>query len=246
MSEEVTKMPAVSPDEPASDKQEKMLRELKKWKDGMTKDEATKIISEHIADAQMEPGVRLLKIDSIEQALDSSGKPITDKDGNPALRITFRAKPLKEGMASKKIADLFFYPKTNDAVCRSAFKYRNLKKAMDLKPEEEQSAQAVKNLTIWGIVREVHFIDESGNPIVDKEGKPETTVELLPEYVNGKMGMPNIAGDPNNPHGNGKCEGKFYTTRVKRVKTQTSEDAGDPAHSDAPEGAAPAANDDWA
>jgi hypothetical protein len=241
MSNEVTKLPSVSPDEPASEGQEKMLKEIGKWKDGLTKDEATKIISEHIAENQMEPGIRLLRIDSIETAAGRDGKVITDKDGNPAIRITFRAKPLKEGSPSRKISDIYFYPKEQGAICKSAFKLRNLKKAMNLKPEEEQSISVLKEKKIWGLVQEVHHIDESGNAILDHENKPVVSSQLLAEFYDGTKDKPIIAGDPTNPYAKGVASDKFYGTKI--VKPKAEKESGKKESSESPD--AKTEEEDW-
>lgn len=219
---QVNNLPAVSADEPASEGQVKMLKDISKFKEGITKEEASAIISAYINANSIPAGLHLFKIDSIEEATKSDGSLMTDKNGNPGLRITFRNKPDPAyGNILGKISDNFYYPATINNVCASDFKLRKLKLALGVKPNETQNIEILKKLTFWGIVQEVHHIDESSNPVCDRENKPIISKNLLAEYYAGTMDRPSIEGDP---AGNkGKAGGKFYSTRVIKAKESSGE-----------------------
>jgi len=212
-------MPAVSADEPASESQVKMLKEIGKYKDGMTKDEASQVISAYIQETSIPCGIHLFRINNIEEAMKGS-TIMTDSNNNPGLRITFRNKPDPAyGNIAGKISDLFYYPATVTNPCKSDFKLRNLKKALGVKPEESQNIETLKSLKFWGIVQDVRHIDEQGNPILSN-GKPVVTKQLLAEYYAGSNPCPAIEGDPKG--NNGVPGGKFVSTRVDKAKESSS------------------------
>lgn len=228
-----TKMPGVNPDEPASANQEKMLKEIGKWSAGMTKDEASAIISRHVAENMMDTGVQALKIHSIEKGQKGDGTDIQDKDGNPCIKITFRNKK------GQNISDLFFFPKRVGEVCKSEFKLRKLKQALNVKAEDEQDIAVLKTKKMYGLVAEVHLIDEEGNPIKDNQGNIQMHKQLLSEYYNGEMSAPIIAGDPQ--QNNGVASDKFLQTKVLVKGTAAAKEA-----PKAKTGGSEAGADEWA
>jgi len=235
MTKQVNGLPAVNPDEPASEAQIKLLKEIGKYKEGMTKDEASTIISLYKEETSMPAGIHGLKIAAIEEATRYDGTAINDKDGNPALRITFRNK------AKQTISDIFYYSDVEGRPCKSEFKIRKLKQALKIKPEESQDIEKLKTIVFWGLVQDVHHIDEAGNPVTDRDGKPIVSKQLLAEYYPGDFPSPAIAGDPK--FNDGVPKDKFISTKV--VKAKESSEA--PKHDNT--AAAPSkggSEDDWA
>jgi hypothetical protein len=209
-------MPAVSPDEPATDNQINFLKGIGKYKEGMTKEEASDIISLYMKEYQMETGVQMLKVKTIEEAVKADKTPILDSNGNPAVRIIFKGKPKVEKGVCPEISDIFYYAKDAQTPCKSEFKIRNLKKALGLKAEEAQNMEIIKTKKFWGLVQEVHHVDESGNILKDRDENVIMTKNLLAKYFSGDISEPIIEGDPK--RNGGIAKGEFLATKVIKAK----------------------------
>lgn len=197
--EKLTGLPATPPEELATEGQIKILKEHGKFKEGMTKDEASEIISKIFEEQDMlpPPGVHLFKFLSFDTYKDQNGNPKTDRRGYPGLLIRFKCKHPTEKKADgtpviAKISDIFYYStlppdhpdnKDPNKKCESAFKLGNLKRACGWGQEQVPLAEIEKAM-FWGLVQEVTFVDkDTGEILTDDKGKDRKRIQLSKYFV---------------------------------------------------------------
>ena len=207
--------------------QRAFLERIGKWRDGMTMEEASAVIDSL---PKAIPGLHIAKISNIEDNI-RDGKIVTDKDGNPSIKITFKLKPVNEGSAPAEISDSFFYstdPKNK--VCKSEWKLRALKSAMGLNVEENTPVEKVKAAKCYIIVQLCEYIDSNGNLITDDNGDVMSFVKVGSRFFSTAQGKPTIDGDP--AITGGKPSGVFYETVVKKTYNKPVEAANDDEFAD--------------
>jgi len=212
-------MPVVHSEE-ATAEQREYLESIGKWKNGLSKEEASVLIEsnppDYVTENQMLPGLHLVTIDKIMDFTDENGKPKKDKDGHPGIRIIFINKD------KKTISDIFYYSMNKNDKCASEWKLRKLKAAMGLSAEKSQNAKEYKSKEIYLVVQKVDLIDKNtGEIFTDHEGNPKWRSQATSNYyacVEGKS-KPIIEGDPE--YNNGNPSGIFYGTKEVTPKNNS-------------------------
>jgi hypothetical protein len=130
--------------------------------------------------AIIEPGIHLVKIDSVIETLKSDGTPKLDSMGYPGVTITFRTKKDENGNVPK-ISDNFYYDdrKPDDPTkrdpstkCKSEWKLGNIRRALGYTENQTLKWEDAQKIAFWaqvGVIRYIHPDDaNTPNPRVLK------------------------------------------------------------------------------
>lgn len=167
--------------------QKEYLQRIGKYKEGMTRDEASKIIEEQ--PMFMKDGLYLVKIHKIVDAMDKNGSPILDKNDNPGIEITFINND------GQMISDIFFYSETKEKECRSEWKLAKLKSRLGFNHDEEVDLEEAKKRKIWLIVCKSRLYDKkTRNPLIADDGTQKVMYKATSHYFEyeGKDKKPNV------------------------------------------------------
>lgn len=239
-------IPATSEAPEATPKQIELLKEHGLWQDGLTKEEATKLIDKIVAEGgnAPPPGIHLFKFAKFEKAKDSNGNPRTDSRGYPGLVITFKCQHPTEKTKNEKgedvprlckISDTFYYStlpldhpdrKDDDKRCKSEWKLMALKRACGW-GQKEVTQQEYAVAKLWGLVYKAEHEDrDTGELITNDKGEVKYSLKLDSTYYpfsnDANHGKPALEGDPKN----GPIGGKF----LQRIKV-TRRDEGSSSES---------------
>lgn len=175
----------------------------------------------------LKAGLHLVKIQSIENAINEEGSPKTDRNGNPGLKITFEN---KEG---DTISQVYYYSilpinhpdrLDDNKRCKSEFKLTQLKKAFGFGHKPISLAE-IKTRKCWIAIRRQDFVDTQGSPII-KDGKQKSFHQIADVWplkdplTDPSRGRPVLKGDPEIDSGNFFI-GYFYELKVDVVPIRT-------------------------
>lgn len=166
----------------------------------------------------MQAGLHLAKIAEIVEAVDKEGKCLLDKNGNPAIKVTFQNK------AEETISGIYYYStlpldhpdrKVDDKRCKSEFRLHQLKTAMGFGVKSVPVDKA-KTAKVWLVVKLQDIVDREDNPVL-KDGKPKTwhvVGDVYPVKADDpNKGRPVLRGDPTTDSANFHT-GVFYEKKV--------------------------------
>ena len=214
----------VTDDQGASPKQKELLVSKGKWVEGMTFQEASEAIEKLPKSDYPHPGVWLMKISAMKMATKrGSDEPVLDKNGNPALDITFKVRHSKDDV--REITGLFFFRKTASAVCKSEFRLAGLKIALGFGSNDTPALSKLLDIPVWGSIKKILLTDANDKVITNPDGSQKYFTELLGEFrkydkaAEPRKGKPEMEGDPSE---GGDIGGKFIGRKVSTSAPKTT------------------------
>ena len=110
-------------------------------------------------------GVHLVKITDIQKNLDNEGREITDRNGNPSLKVT-----LTEEASKKKFMDRIYYGSE-----KIQWVLDGLMKAIGVdNTQGGVSKEAVVGKEVFVVIENVTYVDADGKPTFKDNGDPRT------------------------------------------------------------------------
>ncbi len=177
----------------------------------------------------MKAGLHLVKIHSIETAMNEIGLSKMDKNGNPGLKITF------ENKDGDLISQVYYYSplpldhpdRLDDSKrCKSEFRLTQLKKAFGF-GSKPITISEIKSKKCWMAIRRQDYFDTQGDAIM-KDGRQKSFHQIAEVWPmkdatanDLTRGRPVLKGDPE-IDSNNFFNGFFYEIKVDAAPLQST------------------------